>query len=77
MTTASALVERFLVAPTADLARRVDVWLPAGDGALGRFAGTSGRVAIAGGRLPALPLLILLAAGLAILVALAAPGLPR
>ena len=77
MATASALVERFLVAPTADLARRVDVWLPAGDGALGRFAGTSGRVAIAGGRLPALPLLILLAAGLAILVALVAPGLPR
>ena len=77
MATASALVERFLVAPTADLARRVDVWLPAGDGALGRFAGTSGRAAIASGRLPGLPVVVLLAVGLAILIALVAPGLLR
>ncbi|MFI5168492.1 MAG: proton-conducting transporter membrane subunit [Thermoanaerobaculales bacterium] len=77
MATASALIERFLVAPTADLARRVDVWLPAGDGALGRFADTTGRIALAGGRLPALPLVILLAVGLAILIGLAAPGLLR
>jgi len=75
--TASALLERFLVAPTADLARRVDIWLPAGDGALGRFAGTSGRVALAGGRIPAVPLVVLLAVSLAILIALAAPGLLR
>lgn len=75
--TASALVERFLVAPTTDVARRVDVWLPAGDGALGRFADTSGRLALAGGRLPALPLAILLAVGLAIVIGLAAPGLLR
>jgi formate hydrogenlyase subunit 3/multisubunit Na+/H+ antiporter MnhD subunit len=77
MATAVALVERFLVAPTTDLARRVDVWLPAGDGALARFADTSGRLALAGGRLPALPLVILLAVGLAILIGLAAPGLLR
>jgi formate hydrogenlyase subunit 3/multisubunit Na+/H+ antiporter MnhD subunit len=77
MATASALVERFLVAPSTDLARRVDVWLPAGDRALGRFADTSGRLALAGGRFPALPLVVLLAVVLAIVLGLAAPGLLR
>jgi hypothetical protein len=65
------------VAPTADLARRIDVWLPAADGALGRLADTSGRIVLTGGRLPALPLIVLLAVGLAILIGLAAPGLLR
>jgi NADH:ubiquinone oxidoreductase subunit 5 (subunit L)/multisubunit Na+/H+ antiporter MnhA subunit len=75
--TASAFVERFLVSPTTDLARRIDVWLPAGDGALGRLTDTSGRVLSTSGRFPALPLLMLLAVGLAILIGLAAPGLFR
>jgi formate hydrogenlyase subunit 3/multisubunit Na+/H+ antiporter MnhD subunit len=77
MATVAALVERFLVAPSTELARRIDVWLPAGDGALGRFAGTSGRLALAGGRLPAVPLLVLLAVVLAIVLGLAGPGLLR
>jgi NADH:ubiquinone oxidoreductase subunit 5 (subunit L)/multisubunit Na+/H+ antiporter MnhA subunit len=73
----AALVERFLVAPSTDIARRVDVWLPAGDGALARFAGSSGRLASAGGRVPVLPAIVLLAATLALLIGLAAPGLLR
>ncbi|HYM98002.1 MAG TPA: proton-conducting transporter membrane subunit [Candidatus Sulfotelmatobacter sp.] len=73
----TAFLERFLVAPSVDIARRVDLWLPSGDGAVARFATASGRLASAGGRLPALPLLVLLAAVLALVVGLAAPGLVR
>jgi NADH:ubiquinone oxidoreductase subunit 5 (subunit L)/multisubunit Na+/H+ antiporter MnhA subunit len=73
----AGLVDRFLVAPITDLARRIDVWVPAGDGALGRFADASGRVAASGSRAPALPLVVLLAVVLALLVALVAPGVVR
>jgi NADH:ubiquinone oxidoreductase subunit 5 (subunit L)/multisubunit Na+/H+ antiporter MnhA subunit len=70
----AALVDRFLVAPVTDLAHRIDVWLPAGDGALGRAAEASGRAAASTTRVPALPLLLLLAAVLALVVGLVAPG---
>ena len=76
-TRAIALFERFVAAPVTDLARRIDVWLPAGDGALGRFADASGRLAVLGGRAPALPLLVLLAVVLVIVIALLAPGVAR
>jgi NADH:ubiquinone oxidoreductase subunit 5 (subunit L)/multisubunit Na+/H+ antiporter MnhA subunit len=75
--TSAAAVDRFLVAPITDLARRIDVGLPSADGALGRFAGETGRLAIAGGRAPALVVVILVAVMLTVLIGLLAPGVLR
>ena len=75
--TTAALTERFLVGPATDLTRRIDVWLPGGEGALGRFVDASGRLATAGSRAPALPVVIVLAVVLALAVALFAPGVLR
>ena len=74
---AAGLVERFLIAPVTDIARRLGDWIPAGDGALGRFATTSGQLALAGARAPVLPLVVALAVLLAVVVALVAPGVAR
>jgi len=73
-TTVAALVDRFFVAPTTDIARRLGEWIPAGDGALGRAANLTGHLAMATGRLPAIPLVTLLAVVLAVALALLAPG---
>ena len=70
-------VDRFLVAPTTDIARRLGDWIPAGDGALGRFATTTGQLALGAARVPALPLVIVLAIALAVVFALVAPGVVR
>ena len=70
-------VDRFLVAPSTDVARRLDDWIPAGDGALGRFAAASGQLAVAAARAPALPVAVLLAIALAVIFALVAPGVAR
>jgi NADH:ubiquinone oxidoreductase subunit 5 (subunit L)/multisubunit Na+/H+ antiporter MnhA subunit len=72
-----ASADRFLVAPVTDLARRIDVWLPAGDGAVGRFAVSTGRLALAGMRAPALPVVLVLAVVLAIAVGLVSQGASR
>jgi len=71
------VIDRFLVAPTTDLARRLGDWIPQGDGALGRFATASGQLALASVRAPALPLLVVLAVVLAVVFALVAPGIAR
>jgi NADH:ubiquinone oxidoreductase subunit 5 (subunit L)/multisubunit Na+/H+ antiporter MnhA subunit len=71
------VIDRFLVAPTTDIARRLGDWIPEGDGALGRFATASGLLALASARAPALPLLIVLAVVLALVFALVAPGVAR
>lgn len=71
------VIDRFLVAPTTDVARRLGDWIPEGDGALGRFATASGQLALASARAPALPLLIVLAVVLALVFALVAPGSAR
>lgn len=73
----AGLVDRFLVAPVLDIARRIDGWIPEGDGALAKFAVFSGQFAGAAVRAPALPIMIALAALLATLVALLAPGVVR
>jgi hypothetical protein len=73
----AAMIERFLLEPVTDLARRLGDWIPAGDGALGRFATTSGQLAAAATRAPALPVVVALAVVLAVLVALLAPGVAR
>lgn len=71
------VVDRFLVAPTTDIARRVGDWIPAGDSALGRFAAATGGLAVSAMRLPALPVLIVVAVVLALVVALVGPGVIR
>lgn len=75
--TSAGVVDRFLVEPVIDIAYRLDEWIPAGDGALARFATASGQLAAAGVRAPALPLMIALVAALAVLIALLAPGVIR
>ncbi|HUE68454.1 MAG TPA: proton-conducting transporter membrane subunit [Candidatus Acidoferrum sp.] len=72
-----ALVDRFLIAPTTDIARRIGDWIPAGDTALGRFTGATGELAVSAMRLPALPVILLLAVVLAVLIALIGPGVIR
>lgn len=74
---AAGLITRFLVAPTTDIARRLGDWIPAGDGAIGRFAVTSGQLALGSLRAPALPVVIALAVLLAVAIALLAPGVAR
>jgi hypothetical protein len=71
------VVDRFLVAPVTDIARRLGDWIPAGDGALGRFATTSGQLALAVARAPAVPLVVVLAVVFALVFALVAPGVAR
>ena len=71
------VIARFLIAPTTDIARRVGDWIPEGDGALGRVVNTSGQLALAAARGPALPLVIVLAVVLALVFGLVAPGVAR
>jgi NADH:ubiquinone oxidoreductase subunit 5 (subunit L)/multisubunit Na+/H+ antiporter MnhA subunit len=70
-------VDRFLVAPATDIARRVGDWIPAGDGRVGRFATSTGQLALGAGRVPAVPVALVLAIVLAVVFALVAPGIAR
>ena len=70
-------VDRFLLAPVTDLARRVGDWVPAGDGRIGRFATATGQLAVNAARVPAVPVAVLLAIVLAVVFALVAPGIGR
>lgn len=72
-----AAFSRFILEPIAGITEHVDEWIPAGDGELGRAAAASGRLALAAARTPAVPLLILLAALLALVVGVASPGVLR
>ena len=71
------VIDRFLIAPTTEIARRLGDGIPAGDGALGRATTTSGQLALAAARAPALPVLIVIAVALALLFAIVAPGVAR
>lgn len=73
----AGLADRFLVAPTTDIARRLGDWIAAGDGTLGRGADLAGQFAMASGRLPAIPMVTLLAVGLAVVLAFLTPGIWR
>ena len=77
MAFAFGVVDRFLVAPITDIARRLGDGIPAGDGALGRVASTTGRLALAAARAPALPVVIVLAVALAVVFAVVGPGIAR
>ncbi len=74
---AFAQVDRFLIAPVTDAARRVGEWIPAGDGALGRFSNASGQLALSAGRGPAIVLVVVLAILVALAFALLGPGVVR
>jgi hypothetical protein len=74
---AGAALSRFILEPVGAITERVDEWIPAGDGGLARAAAASGQLALAAARAPAVPLLILLAALLALAIGLAAPGVHR
>ena len=74
---ALGVIDRFLIGPTTGIAARFGDWIPAGDGAIGRFTTTSGRLALAASRAPAVPLVIVLAVVLALVFALVAPGVAR
>jgi hypothetical protein len=74
---AFAQVDRFLIAPVMDIARRVGDWIPAGDGALGRFSNASGQLALSAGRGPAIVLVVVLAILVALVFALLGPGVAR
>ena len=74
---ALGVIDRLLIGPTTGIAARFGDWIPAGDGAIGRFTTTSGRLALAASRAPAVPLVIVLAVVLALVFALVAPGVER
>jgi hypothetical protein len=74
---ASAAGSRFLWEPIGAIAERVYEWIPEGDGGLAQAAAASGRIALAAARAPAVPLLVVIAAVLALAVGLATPGLFR
>jgi NADH:ubiquinone oxidoreductase subunit 5 (subunit L)/multisubunit Na+/H+ antiporter MnhA subunit len=71
-------VDRFLVAPLAAVAARLDGrWIPAGEGGIGGALDATGRLAGAANRLPVVPVVIVVAVVLTVLVGLVAPGLLR
>ncbi len=74
---AAAAYSRFLSEPVGVITVVVSDWIPQGDGDLARAAAASGRLALAAARTPAVPLLVAIAAVLAIAVALLSPGLFR
>jgi NADH:ubiquinone oxidoreductase subunit 5 (subunit L)/multisubunit Na+/H+ antiporter MnhA subunit len=74
---ASVLIERFLVLPSTDIARRFGGWVPGSEGALGRIASATGQLALASSRAPTLPIVLAVAVVLALVFALAAPGIVR
>ncbi|HXM71989.1 MAG TPA: proton-conducting transporter membrane subunit [Candidatus Dormibacteraeota bacterium] len=72
---ASRNVDRFLVAPVAAIAARLESrWIPAGEGGIGGALDATGRFAAAGARLPVLPVAIGIAVVLAVVVGLVSPG---
>jgi hypothetical protein len=71
------VVSRFIFEPVGAITERLDDWVPAADGGLARAAAASGRIAIAAARVPAVPLVVLIAVLLALAVGLAAPGVFR
>jgi NADH:ubiquinone oxidoreductase subunit 5 (subunit L)/multisubunit Na+/H+ antiporter MnhA subunit len=73
----TATIDRFLIAPVLDLARRTGEWIPAGDGDVGRAALISGRFGLGAGRAPVLPLMVMLAVLLALLLGLLPAGVYR
>jgi NADH:ubiquinone oxidoreductase subunit 5 (subunit L)/multisubunit Na+/H+ antiporter MnhA subunit len=77
LATGEALLDRFILGPGFGIVDRTGEWIPAGDGALGRAAFHSGRLAATAARGPALTLLLAVAVLLGLAVALVSPGVFR
>jgi NADH:ubiquinone oxidoreductase subunit 5 (subunit L)/multisubunit Na+/H+ antiporter MnhA subunit len=72
---ASRNFDRFLVAPVAAIATRLEGrWIPAGEGGIGGALDATGRLAVAGARLPVLPFAIGIAVVLTVVVGFVSPG---
>lgn len=71
-------VDRFLVAPLATIAARLDGrWIPAGEGGIGGALDATGRLAVAANRLPVVPVAIAIAVILTVVVGFVSPGVLR
>jgi NADH:ubiquinone oxidoreductase subunit 5 (subunit L)/multisubunit Na+/H+ antiporter MnhA subunit len=71
-------VDRFLVAPVAAIAARLDGrWIPAGEGGVAGAFDTTGRLTVAVNRLPLVPVVIVVAVVVTVVVGLVAPGVLR
>ena len=73
----AAAYARFISEPIGTITDRVDDGIMAGDWGLARAAAASGRLALATARAPAVPLIILVVALLALVVGLITPGVFR
>jgi NADH:ubiquinone oxidoreductase subunit 5 (subunit L)/multisubunit Na+/H+ antiporter MnhA subunit len=70
--------DRFLVAPLAVIAARLEGrWIPGGEGGITDAVDGTGRLAVAGGRLPVLPVVLGIAVVLTVVVGLVSPGVFR
>jgi NADH:ubiquinone oxidoreductase subunit 5 (subunit L)/multisubunit Na+/H+ antiporter MnhA subunit len=70
--------DRFIVTPVTVIALRIgERWLPAGDGGVVRAVGATGRLVVAGARLPVVPVAIAIAVILTVVVGLVSPGVLR
>jgi NADH:ubiquinone oxidoreductase subunit 5 (subunit L)/multisubunit Na+/H+ antiporter MnhA subunit len=75
---ASGNFDRFIVQPVTEIAMRVgERWIPAGDGSMGSALDTSGRLVVAGARLPAVPVVLVIAVILTLVVGFVSPGVFR
>jgi NADH:ubiquinone oxidoreductase subunit 5 (subunit L)/multisubunit Na+/H+ antiporter MnhA subunit len=72
-----AAFSRFIAEPIAAIAEHVSEWIQQGDGELARAAAASGRVALGAARAPAVPLIVVLVAALAVAIGLLSPGVFR
>jgi NADH:ubiquinone oxidoreductase subunit 5 (subunit L)/multisubunit Na+/H+ antiporter MnhA subunit len=74
----SSSFQRFVAAPVTEIAMRLgERWIPVGDSEVGGALDTTGRMVVAGARLPVLPLVVLAAVILTLVVGLVAPGVFR
>ena len=73
----SAWFDRFVYTPALAIVERAEGWLPAGDASLGRASLATGRLAAASARASVVPVLIVMAALVAVLVAVLSPGVFR
>jgi NADH:ubiquinone oxidoreductase subunit 5 (subunit L)/multisubunit Na+/H+ antiporter MnhA subunit len=76
--TGSRSFDRFIVAPVTLIALRIgERWIPAGDKGVAGAVDATGRLVVAGVRLPVLPVVIVIAVILTVIVGLVSPGVLR
>ena len=76
--TSSRNFERFIVAPVTLIALRLgERWIPAGDRGVAGTVDATGRLVVAGVRLPVVPVVIAIAVVLTVVVGMVSPGVLR